>query len=627
MSRVLASALALLFAAGTAAQQAPPAAPANETPETPAEKPAEKPAQPPAPSLSDLDPKTRAAIQAEIEKMREDIRNEVRAEIQGAQSASEFLGAVAEGPKLEFLELEGYLRFRGQLTANAGLGTDADASGFYLYPRPLQDPNGRSTLATANMRLRLEPTLNVSEHVRVRAQLDVLDNYVLGSSSNVLMESPFSPYPTPNWGSIRTDYPNDARDDRDTISVKRAWAEIETPVGLLSFGRMPSEWGLGILANAGGGIDDDFGDTVDRIQFAVPPVTTPIGKLSFVPMLDFDAEGVLNADQRFGTGVGQPFDAESGDDARTYALKIARLDTEDEIRRKLDRNGASFNFGAYYNYRTQRWLYPEWFTEGYGELYTDDPALTPKVKRNAYAHVLDLWARLLVGRWRFETEFAGVYGNVNAYDYRPQDPANPTPQVGDLLLRQWGGTFQTEFQAIPNKVALGAELGVASGDSAPGFGNQPNRVLRDANGNWVPTPEGSIEGPQFNLTDDQDIRNFRFNPAYRVDLLLWRQILGSLTDAWYLKPTVRWDIFPGLRAEFAVVYSQVLKASSVPAAGTNDDGSRPLGLEADGMVSYTTGSGFNAWLQYGILQPFAALGRGTGTEIGHALNVGLGAKF
>ena len=628
MSRLLASALALLVAAAAAAQEAPPAAPEGETP--PAEKPAAQPLpaapapKPATPSLDELDPKLRAAIQAEIDRMREDVRNEVRAEIQGAQSASEFLGAVAEGPKLEFLELDGYLRFRGQMTAGADLGAGPDASGFYLYPVPLQGGDGTGTLATANMRLRLEPTLNISEHVRVRGQFDVLDNYVLGSSANTLMDGPFSSYPVPTWGSIRTDSADDARDDREAITVKRAWAEIQTPVGLLSFGRMPSHWGLGIMANAGGGLDDDYGDTVDRIQFAIPPVSTPIGKLSFVPILDFDAEGVLNADQRFGTGTGQPFDAESGDDARTYALKIAHLDTEDEIRRKLERNQASFNYGAYYNYRTQQWFYPEWLVDGFEGTYTDDPLATPKVRRNANAHVLDLWARLLVGRLRVEAEFGGTYGDVDAYDTGA--PGMQAP-LGELLLRQWGGALQVEFQAKPNKVAIGTELGVASGDSAPGFGNQPNRVLRDANGTWVPQAVGSVEGPQFNpLTGDFDIRNFRFNPAYRVDLLLWRQILGNVTDAWYLKPSLRWDIFPGLRADFAVVYSQILKPDSAPAAGTADDGSRPLGIEADAQLSYTSGDGFNAWLQYGILQPFAAMGRGD-VERGHALNVGLGATF
>src|SRR5439155_19752573 len=37
-------------------------------------------------------------------------------------------------------------------------------------------------LTSADMRLRLEPTVNVTEQVRVKAQLDVFDNLVMGSS-------------------------------------------------------------------------------------------------------------------------------------------------------------------------------------------------------------------------------------------------------------------------------------------------------------------------------------------------------------------------------------------------------------------------------------------------------------
>ena len=121
----------------------------------------------------------------------------------------------------------------------------------------------------------------------------------------------------PFYGTTRVVSKDDPRVDRPAISPKRVWAEIQTPVGLLSFGRMPSEWGLGILSHAGGGIDDDLGDTVDRIQFALPPVSTPLGRLALVPIVDFDSEGVLYGDTRFGAGQGQPFDAEQGDDGRT----------------------------------------------------------------------------------------------------------------------------------------------------------------------------------------------------------------------------------------------------------------------------------------------------------------------
>ena len=40
-----------------------------------------------------------------------------------------------------------------------------------------------------------------------------------------------------------------------------------TPVGQLRFGRMPNHWGLGMVANAGDGIDSDYQTTIDRIMF------------------------------------------------------------------------------------------------------------------------------------------------------------------------------------------------------------------------------------------------------------------------------------------------------------------------------------------------------------------------
>jgi uncharacterized protein (TIGR04551 family) len=567
---------------------------------------------------AEVDAKTRAAIQREIEKAKEDIRNEVRAEIQGAQSAAEFLGTVAEGPKLEFLELDGYLRTRGALMVNLDVNDALDESDAPLFPQPLQDPFGRDSLNTANLRLRLEPTLNVSEHVRVRAQIDVLDNRVLGSSPARAFDDEGSPYPVPFYGSQPVLVEDDPRADRPAISPKRVWAEIQTPVGLLSFGRMPSDWALGILTNAGAGIDADYGDSVDRVQFALPPVSTPIGRLAFVPILDFDSEGVLNAD-RLGEAVGQPFDAESGDDGRTYGLKIARLDTEDEVRRKLERNERSFNYGVYYNYRTQRWSYASWDEAGLGGDFDGDPATA--VHRSAYVHMGDLWLRWLSPRLRVEAELVAAYGHIS----NPSaDPATPLPEV---LVRQWGGAIVTEYKVSPNKLMMGAEVGAASGDDAPGFGNLPQRGA---------TPYGSVEGQQWRNGTDRTIRNFRFNPAYRVDHVLWRHVLGQVTDAFYVKPKMRWDIFPGLSLDAAVIYSQALFSESTPSAvgGTDplttvaDAGSAPLGVEGDLTLTYTSGDGFQAWVDWGVLQPLNGLEiPGSSIDRAHFLQVGLAAKF
>ena len=638
MSRCLAALAALLLAFAARAEEAPKKADekkgAQQTAATQQQPAATPPAQPGG--QGELDPATRAAIQREVEKAREQIRDEVRAEIQGAQSAAEFLGTVAEGPKLQFLQLDGYLRVRGQLFNNLDLGHGAnnpDAAGFPYSPQQITHNCGGAvpcstaysgTQTSGNMRFRLEPTINVSELVRVRAQVDILDNYVLGSSAWKGFDNPFSPYPIPWYGASRVLYPNDPTADRAPILPKRAWGEVQTPVGLLSFGRMPSEWGLGILTTAGEGIDDDYGDTVDRIQFALPPLSTPIGALTLVPIVDFDFKGPLAANPWFGPGVGQPFALDNSTEAHTYAIKIARLDTEDEIRRKHDRGEASFNFGAYYNYRSQSNTVPAWTAQGFNA--STAALVTSPVNSNG--NIFSLWARLLTSRWRLEAEGVGVIGRIGANGTQTVLPAaqSPTgqgqfiPNPSPVTLNQFGVAGVAEYKAIPSKLMLGGEFGVASGDSAPGFGNVPNRIPVDPT-TGLPTmlpPPGSLEGPQFG-NGDTNINNYRFNPGYRVDLVLWREILGQVTDAWYVKPKARWDIFPGLAFDASVIYSQAMYSQSTPA------NKLPLGVELDTALTYTSGSGFIFYGQWGFLQPLDAFG--TSLKRGQALSFGLAAKF
>ena len=58
-------------------------------------------------------------------------------------------------------------------------------------------------------------------------------------------------------------------------------AEIQTPVGLLSFGRMPSHWGLGVLTNSGSGIE------------APEPVEEPFWQPAADGLADFFADPTL----------------------------------------------------------------------------------------------------------------------------------------------------------------------------------------------------------------------------------------------------------------------------------------------------------------------------------------------
>ena len=185
-----------------------------------------------------------------------------------------------------------------------------------------------------------------------------------------------------------------------------------------------------------------------------------------------------------------------------------------------------------------------------------------------------------------------------------------------------------DYKALPSRVTVGGEVGAASGDSAPGFGNAPG---------YGAQAYGSLEGAQWCqqgasascAQTDRSIRNFRFNPAYRVDLVLFRQVLGQVTDAMYVKPKLRWDILPGLGLDVSLLYARALEKGSTPSVNAvGSGGSADLGLELDSQLTYASGDGFHAWVQWGILQPLAGLDvQGRSGSRAHVLATGLAAKF
>jgi uncharacterized protein (TIGR04551 family) len=554
---------------------------------------------------ADVDRQIQEAVQKEVAKVKEQLRDEVRAEIQGAQSAAAFLGTSEEKPKLQFLEFNGYLRFRWELLNNMNLKRGPDSLGYYLSPPAILGTGSRGSQTGANMRFRLEPTINVSDEVRVRASIDMLDNVILGSSPMP------PPYGAPAAGTFPGPTQTSPASGTQNVAVKRAWAEVQTPIGMISFGRMPSQWGLGIYSHAGNGIDDDYGDSVDRLQLAIP-IGQIVGGLVLIPMWDFAASGLTSAALPQNYALGQPIDIDQSDDVGVIGVKVVRQDTADELRQKLEKGLMSLNYGAWFNYRSQRFaLLPAagscTATSGYCE-----------VNRDAGASTLDLWGRFESRRLKLEAEVVGIYGSI-ANVAQPGETAQ-----GPIALRQFGGALRAEVKFYDGRLRFGAETGVASGDRAPGFGNYPGRGQPNA---------GDYDGRQYNCTalgvcTDNDVRNYRFNQAYRVDQILWRQIVGGVTEAFYVKPTFRWDILEGVGLNAQLVYSQALHPESTPSQTH-----APLGFEMDLGFSYASDDGFLAWLNYGFLVPLSGLDFAptatstTSLASAHALRTGLAVKF
>jgi uncharacterized protein (TIGR04551 family) len=621
---------ALLVASATATAQTPAPAgarPAAPAPSSAAPAPAAQqqapageddeaaaPAAPAAPRASD-------DVDAKIAAAKEEMRQEITAQL-ATQSTSEEWNAefVTQQKKLELFTLDGYLRVRPTLYYKFDLGKDPTLGEGVIFPN---SPHSRSqqTQAGANMRVRIEPTLNVSEEVRVKIQLDALDNVLLGSTpdtaftaSNRNLFTLFTESQMPPTSGINS--------VKDSIVVRRAYGEVSTPVGILRFGRMGSHWGLGMLRNDGNCMDCDFGDTVDRLQF----VTEPFAGVYITPMIDFNSEGVTSEQANT---PGEPYDLTQSDDAHSLVLAIARRDTEQQAKAKLDDGQGLLNYGMHFTYRTQRW------DSDYGQSGSPVGAgQTGFIPRRGRLFVPDLWVKYEQKTFRFELEAAAQLGDIDNRATNPALAGSPGENQS-LNIVQFGAVAQAEAKLMKGALSLGIEFGYASGDKAPGFGNNPRAVeVTDGTTAVLQEPQFVCGGTLLaNACEDASIRNFRFNRDYRIDMILWREILGSVTDAVYAKPTLKYSLAPGFDLHGSLIYSRAVYSESTPsfAAGTPGiAGSANLGVEFNAGARYETEDGFVAGLDWGILFPLAGLedaGLNDNLTTPQALRAMLGIKF
>lgn len=526
-------------------------------------------------------------------------------------------------------EMHGYLRFRGEFQDTFFLGRNPMALGGTDAPFdrfiPTEDSlitssipggcdGGRSVmiptsgggtgwggctqhaLAFANMRFRMEPTIHLSDDVRIHAQLDVFDNMVMGSTPDG-----YAVYPAvfANGGNSGSGYvpllalsqtqqpPTYGQNSlMDSIRVRRAWAEVRNRgLGEIRFGRMGNHWGLGILANDGRGIDQDFQSDVDRIM----AITRILGFYVFGAW-DFASEGFLYNDPRDQHHL--QFDRSRLDDVDQMVFGVARRSTPEEQAEALQRGDVVLNGGVFFVYRTQNLS-----TEGTSNPFSS--AAPTYFRRGFEVYVPDVWLQFLWGDLRLEVEGVAAIGTI--------DNATPTQWSADnrLNILQGAFAFEGEYHLLNRQLGIYFNAGWASGDSD----------VEGLNADTLSPQLQAGSNPQ-----DRTTSTFYFNPAYRVDLIFWRNIMRQIGGAYYFRPGVSYDFIRNnfgqlLGARADLVYSRA--SNPVQTWGNSAD----LGLEIDAQVYYRSEDGpdlfdgFYAAIQYGIFFPFQGLGYLPGSGI------------
>jgi uncharacterized protein (TIGR04551 family) len=464
------------------------------------------------------------------------------------------------------VELHGVLRFREAALFNLDLDRGLDPRGQPIFPVPL---GGGQRLEAGDLRARTDVAAYApGVGVAVKARIDWLDNIALGGDPELSNGSPATSY-----GQRPT-----------AVVVKRAWGEVLTPFGILAAGRMGSQFGLGITANSGDCDDCDRGDAADRVAF-VSPI---LGHLVAVAW-DVAARGPFTRSRDGGHAIAlEPTDGASG---ATFA--ILRTHSPAALARRAAAGRTTLEYGAYLAHRAQDRDVPASY------LTTATPPGTftsaDLVARGFSATTTGGWLRVTNASVRLEAEVAYAHARIDQPSLIPGTEIT-VPVTSDQL----GLAVQSEVALGGSRI--GIDGGYASGDSAPGFGAFPKV------GEAPPEP-GAFDGAQADLPKDRTVDNFRFNPDFRIDQILFREIIGTITDAVYLRPHASTTLLAAghgkLEVIAALIASWAVEATSTPS------GERALGVELDPELRYTHQDGFAISLAYGVLLPGAAFDNST----------------
>lgn len=521
-----------------------------------------------------------------------------------------------------FVEWHGYFRFRSDSFWKLDLGTggtspiappiealvNADGSNSsrfasYESRADLNDgttvslgeyqKNDANFISSANIRFRLNPIFHVTERASIHIEMDILDNLVMGST----------PY---QEGSIAffsdgQQSPTAGEFARSAIRVNQAYGKVSAFFGTLQVGRMVNDWGLGMLFNGGGSwshiqeprtsyrgvslsghgcLDCDEGDYVDRAMLKLN-----LFNHYFMLAYDFNISGPTWGHGSDTQIFGQPRDTGQFDDSRSFVLAAyKRPESAEEIgernRRLRELRKPAFDYGAYFMYKQQR-ITSEYCADDIANPLENSPTTPGCIQpRGAKAFIPDVWLRLQYEprfrrRVRVEFEGAAILGQI---DY----PGNDFEEYGDSRdLRQFGAALEFEYQSFA--LATGFNAGIATGRD----------MSDESSAGW-----GIQDGADPTL--DRSFSAFTFDKNYFVDMLMFREIVGGISNAAYLNPFFKYDLYAkqndvlGVRLD--LISAVALQSDATPS------GHSFYGVEAN-LGAYYRQPRYGADLTAGIFLP------------------------
>jgi uncharacterized protein (TIGR04551 family) len=528
---------------------------------------------------------------------------------------------------LNALDLAGYLRLRLAYFRNGHLGTYIPQKGYGTSNMPPSldmisksanqnqaedseagEQNPAQNNFSGNMRLRVNPTINVSEVVRIKGSVDIFDNMILGSTPSYLSQGS----PSPSWPSSLMSMSQNppmrgVNSWQGAINVKRVYGEASFPLGELRFGRMPFSWGLGILYNSGDDISNDYGDQIDGISFTTRVFDHFISPSYSIAYTGPSARGggLFSTNSDFQSTylpaeAGQRYPLESGDITHVFSLSFLKRESDFIINKKRQEGRVIYDYGIFGSYRRQFLDSQAYAYEG---IKFDDLAKNV-VKRESHVGLLSLWQSFSYGTFNIEAEAAGIWGKYQigekATDLMAKKEDGTSIPKRPIWLLQGGFALESKYGFLNDRLQIGLNGGFASAQDGPGFGiregTKKDPKAGDGDGRKMPSESGYKT-------------NFKFNPAYTVDLLLYREVLGGISGTYYIKPHISYFFSRNFGMRGDVI------TSLAPNKSNTTGNSNWLGVELDASTFLRTENGFYFQLAYGVLFPLKGLNHRSGGDI------------
>jgi hypothetical protein len=424
-------------------------------------------------------------------------------------------------------------------------------------------------------RLRITPKIVEQDTIEVQGSFDVLSGIIGGDLA-------------PNFQDLGWQ----GRSNRNGIHTsgfefRHLFVKLRMPFGVFEFGQMPNDWGMGMFINGGDQEnafdfgDQRFGDIVDRILFAM----RPFGFLGPRSEIARNVALAIAADLVYRDRYASLFGNDVGNSQGLFSTGGVHWgDVASEIVAALVWDPSTDSRAGIYIAR--RW---QEYALGGGSLHT---------------WLFDVHARTLFpvraigGVLSLEAEAAELYGSTthspNLSGLRTQI-AQQGAAVRAVLSR---GTVEAEIEG-----------GYASGDSNP-FDDASTQFQfnRDFKVGLVLFDEVLLFQTQNAASRLADPR-FTARPPPGIDLLPTQ---GAVTNALYVKPTVRWrpSLFGGrLRLVGSVLFARAAEAyvdpysTYVASAPMNVFGAaagRNYGTEIDAAASWRVRLGGTLAYELGV---------------------------